>query len=241
MNNNSPTSNCQKQRPLAALLGALATMGFVSYAVYRSVVRPWHKRWGATQDEINRTLPGDDLVPDPRFSATHAVTINAPVSKVWPWIVQIGQGRGGFYSYDWIENMMGLDIHSTDRILSEYQDLTVGDIIPLAPDESVGVPVVELEKERVIVLHGDTRTGDGEATPIVKPGDYLHVSWVFFLESLDDRTTRFIERFKLDYNPSLTNRIFYHFVLEPGSFIMERKMLLGIKERAERLAAEKAS
>ena len=102
-------------------------------------------------------LPGDDLVPDAKLTATHAISINASPAQIWPWLVQIGQGRGGFYSYDWIENAMGLEIHSAKQILPECQDLKVGDLIPLS-DDGFGIPVAILEKEKSLVLMGIART-----------------------------------------------------------------------------------
>ncbi len=207
------------------LIGGFTTL-------YLMVIRPWHLKWGTRADEAQRSLPGDELVPKPQINATHAITIAAPIEQVWPWIAQIGQGRGGFYSYDFIENLMGLDIHTADRILSEYQHLKVGDLIPLAAD-GFGVPVTILEPPHILVVHGDTRTGtDG---PPMRPGDYLNVSWGWYLTQIDDHTTRFIERWRAEWGPGLLNQIIYWVFLEPGAFIMERKMLLGIKQRAERL------
>ena len=107
----------------SAALGALAAAAAAAASVYWFVVRPWHLRWGATDAEVARALPGDELVPDAKISSTHAITIRAAPAEVWPWLVQLGQGRGGFYSYDWIEDAMGLEIHSADRILPEYQEL----------------------------------------------------------------------------------------------------------------------
>lgn len=218
---------------IIAIITGLVTIT-AAIAAYILVLRPRHLRWGATDNEVDRILPGDDLVPNPRLKATHAVTVQAPPNKVWTWLVQLGQGRGGFYSYDWIENMMGLDIHTADRILPEFQTLEVGDVIPLAPD-GFGVPVAMVELERALVLHGDTRQpGSGEA-PVLRPGDYFSVSWGFYLFERPGGTTRLVERWQADWNPAFHNNLFYRVFLEPGAFIMERKMLLGIKERAESL------
>ena len=200
-------------------------------ATYLRVVRPWHLRWGTTDEEARRALPGDEFVPQPKLNATHAVTIHASRDQVWPWLVQIGQGRGGFYSYDWLEDAMGLGIHSADRVHPEFQQLKVGDSVPLAPN-GFGVPVAILEPGRALVLHGDTRT-DPSAIPGMRPGDYFHVSWGWFLEAPDDTTTRLIERWRADWNPGLQSELFMRAFLEPGAFVMERKMLLGVKERVE--------
>lgn len=216
---------------LFALFGILAAAvgAITAYIVY---IRPWHLRWGASDEELDLELPGDDLIEVPKLQATHAVTIQATPAEVWPWLVQLGQGRGGFYSYDWIENSMGLDIHTVDQIIPEYQNLEVGDVIPLAPD-SFGVPVAIVETEKALVLHGDTREdGPGEA-PVLKEGDFMAVSWGFYLFDAPDGATRLVERFRADWNEAPHNSLFYRVFLEPGSFVMERKMLLGIKERAE--------
>jgi hypothetical protein len=103
-------------RRLAALFAA--TTGS-----YLLVVRPWMRRWGATDAEFTQSLPGDDVIAHPNYAITHAVTISAPPAAVWPWLVQMGQGRGGLYSYDWLENLIGLNIHSVDRIIAELQQL----------------------------------------------------------------------------------------------------------------------
>jgi len=227
-----------KTKSFNALTGILiSSLVAIAAAIasYILVLRPRHLRWGATDEEVDRLLPGDEMVPNPRLKATHAVTVQATPNKVWPWLVQIGQGRGGFYSYDWIENMMGLDIHTADRILPEYQTLDVGEIIPLAED-GFGIPVAIVEPERALVLHGDTRKpGPGEA-PVLRPGDHFTVSWGFYLFERSDGTTRIVERWQADWNPAFHNNVFYRVFLEPGAFIMERKMLLGIKERTEALA-----
>jgi hypothetical protein len=215
----------------SAALGALAAATAAAAAVYWFVVRPWHLRWGATDAEVARALPGDELAPDARISSTHAITIQAAPAKVWPWLVQLGQGRGGFYSYDWIEDAMALEIHSADRIVPEYQELRVGDTIALAPD-AFGLPVAILEPEQAMVLHGDLRLPGG-AMPPLKPGEYLAASWGFYLIGQADGATRLVERWRADYTPTVMNAVFYRAFLEPGAFLMQRKMLLGIKARAE--------
>ena len=204
-------------------------------AIYAYVIRPWHLRWGVIDDEADRALPGDELVPHAQLYATHAVTINAPMDQIWPWLVQMGQGRGGFYSYEFIENALGADIHNTDRIVPELQDLKAGDRVPLAQG-GFGIPVVVMDTPRTLVLHGDTRT-DPDGMPGLRPGDFLNVVWGWHLEPIDDLTTRVIERWLADWNPSVQNFFFIRAFLEPGAFVMSRKMLLGIKQRAERVAA----
>ncbi len=201
-------------------------------AAYALVIRPWHLRWGTKNGEAHRPLPGDDLVSHPQLNATHAITIHAPIATVWQWLVQMGQGRGGFYSYDWIDNLMSLDMRSANRILPEFQNLKVGDKVPLAPD-GFGPTVAILEPQRALVLFGDTRL-DPDAVPVMQPGNFFAVTWGWFLEEIDANTTRLIERWRCDWSSGVGSFFFMRLFLEPGAFIMERGMLLGIKRRAEK-------
>ena len=210
----------------------LAIAGGVTYAAW---VRPWHLRWGASDEELGRHYPGDDLVPTPRLTTTHAITIGAPVADVWPWLAQLGQGRGGFYSYEWIENLMGADIHNADRILPEFQNPQVGDKVPLAKG-GLGIPIALVEPERTLVLHGDTRTAPPGEPSIARPGNFFNLTWGFYLEPRGAEASRLVERWRADWNSSPENEVYMRAFLEPGAFIMERAMLLGIQRRAESLA-----
>ena len=127
------------------------------------------------------------------------------------------------------------DIHSADRIVPELQNLKACDTLPLGPN-NFGPVVKQLEPNRVMVLYGDSRQDQKAIIPGLKPGEYIAVAWIFHVEPVNATTTRLIERFHLDYNNSPQNTVFYRAFLEPGAFIMERKMLLGIKQRAEHLA-----
>ena len=223
-----------KRSALFALAANAIGLAVGAAAIYATIIRPWHLRWGTLDDEADRALPGDELVPNAKLCATHAVSIDAPIDRVWPWLVQIGQGRGGFYNYEFIENALGTDLHNIDRILPEYQDLKVGDQVPLAQG-GFGIPVAILDVPRTLVLHGDTRL-DPNGMPGLRPGDFFNVVWAWHLEPIDHLTTRVIERWLADWNPSAQNSVFMRAFLEPGAFIMSRKMLLGIKQRAERSA-----
>jgi len=223
-----------RQRSRVSIFFAAAGLGAAAFHAYWKYLRPWHLCWGATAGETQRSYPGDELLPGAKMEATHAITIAAPPQKVWPWLVQIGQGRGGFYSYDWIENLMGLDIHTANQILPEHQELKTGDLVPLSSD-GFGIPVTLLEPEQVLVLRGDTRL-DPDAIPSMAPGDYFAATWAFYLQPLPENRTRLVERWKADWNPSLKNAFFMRLFLEPGAFLMERKMLLGIQQRAEATA-----
>ncbi len=221
---------------LPKLLSGLAAAGSALVAGYVLFFRPWHQRWGATEKEVDRPLPGDDVIRDAQVAVTHAITINAAPEVVWPWLVQMGQGRGGMYSHDWIDNLMHLQMHSADRILPQFQKLKVGDVIPLEPGGG-GPPVLLLEPNRALLVGGkiDAESEGTFRVSDVAPGAYFALTWLFFLEPIDELRTRLIERFRVDWFPrNLKNAAFIYGLLEPGSFIMERGMLLGIKKRVER-------
>ncbi len=196
---------------------ALATMVAAMSTVYLFIIRPWHVRWGATDEEVHQPMPGDDEVPHSLMTGTRAVTIRARPEEIWPWLVQIGTGRAGWYSFDWIENQMGLNVKSAKEILPELQHLAVGDSIPLGP--GIGIPVKTIEPSHFLLLVGhDPAFGD--------------ISWVFALDPLDETHTRLVSRSRVRW-PLNRGGIFWLIVTDPGSFIMMRQMLLGIKQRVE--------
>ena len=202
------------------VVGLSATAGAV--AAYILAARPRQLRWGATGEESEGPLPGDDLVENADITATRAITIRASTDQVWPWIAQLGQGRGGFYSYDFLENLVGCDIHSADRIVPEWQDLEVGDEVRFAPE--VGLAVAALEQGRSLVLRGGVPIGNTPA-----PYDS---TWAFVLRDEPDKTTRLLVRERYAYT-----RPWARLIVEPTevlSFVMSQKMLRGIKDRAER-------
>jgi hypothetical protein len=196
-------------------LGALAIAATI---VSSPLSRPWYSKWGATETEVGMSLPGDDLVPNPVLISTRAITIQAPASAVWPWLVQMGQGRGGLYSYERLENLAGCDMHNADQLIPEHQHLEVGDKIRLVPEGREPYFLVSaIEPGRAIILGGD----DPPTT------------WAFILEPIDDNTTRLIIRWRQDYEPSPGNTIGWRLVTDPITFVMERKLLQGIKTRVE--------
>jgi len=211
------------------LVGATA----IGIALLTPFLRSRRVKWGATDAEVQRSLPGDDLVTHPKWQYTNAITIEAPVTDVWPWLVQIGQGRGGWYSYEWLENLVGCDIHNANQIIQEFQHLEIGDSVRLAA-EMPGYTVAIIEPGRAIVLHADSRTGPTPVPAGTKPGDYFASTWGFFLDETGDSRTRFISRLRSDYNPRMRNRLLCGpCLVEPISTAMQRKMFLGIKQRAE--------
>lgn len=197
--------------------GRRAAVAFVATlaALYPLLRRPI-LTWGASSEEATSRLPGDELLEDADGVSTRAITIDAPAATVWPWLAQMGPSpRGGAYTYNWIENLLGLDMHSVDRVLPEFQHPEVGDTIGLGSNR---MRLEQAEPGHVLAW----RSEDGNWV------------WTFVLKE-HDGTTRLISRnrFRL---PTLVARVGM-LPMEPGSLLMERKMLHGIKSRAERLAS----
>ncbi len=186
-------------------------------------LRRYAMTWGATPEEIAMALPGDDLVKEADRTSTRSVSIDAPPEQVWPWLLQLGHQRGGFYSYDFLENLVGLGIHSAEQIEDRWQDLQVGDRINLA--EGMGLDVTILDPARALVLQG------GEL-PEEMPTPDFDFTWAFILNPAPDGSTRLVvrERYAFDsvlVSPVITAAMWI-------SALMTSKMLRGIKERAER-------
>ncbi len=200
--------------------------------VFSFYIQPWFQKWGATDEEIRATLPGDDLVPGSSVVYSRAITINASPSVVWPWLVQIGQDRGGFYSYELLENILGSDTHNADRIVPEWQHLEVGNRVRMGPKEGVWanssniVGGVVPEKYLVLITPGASQT---------RVSDVIHGNgtWSFILVPVDGKTTRLVVRGWRIESQDPVIRLLYGSVVDSGQFILERKMMVGIKERAE--------
>ncbi|MBO0883813.1 MAG: SRPBCC family protein [Mycobacterium sp.] len=194
---------------------------------YLAAVRPWVLHWGATHDEVRDELPGDEIVRRPSWRSTRAIDIAAPVEQVWPWLAQMGQDRGGLYSYDWLENLAGLEFHSADRIVPEWQTVRVGDIVRFAPRQDT-IVVTRVVPNHCLVWR------------VLNPSTHqpLDASWAFVISPIDATHTRLIQRFRFGAGPRLLGSIFYTALIEIPHFVMERKMLLGIRSRAERTHAD---
>jgi hypothetical protein len=192
------------------------------------LLRPRMLHWGASLDEISGKLEGDELIPDPVLATTRAIEIHAGREKVWPWLVQIGQGRGGFYSYDWLENLAGMDIHNTYRIIPELQSLKPGDLIPFW--RGGGVNVVMVEPPGLLVLAGTFIRPAGETGVPAAVGG----TWVFDLKGQEPNGTRLLVRARVArFQPGWLCWVMMR-ALEPMHFVMERKMMLRVKELAEK-------
>ena len=198
-----------------ALVGVAGGAGLLG--AYLRIIRPWTLRWGATDEEVGRPLPGDRLMTRPGFKATRAITITARPEHIWPWLVQLGSGRAGWYAIDGIDNA---GVPSALTIRPELQDLQVGDLVPMVVGQEIGPRVKELEPNRRMLWWD----GHGEFT------------WEWMLDPLDDQRTRLLCRVQEAYPPLWSRRMLYAVVASTGDIVMVRKQLRGIRARAERLA-----
>ena len=193
--------------------------------LYWFPIRRWMSRWGATPSDLTRVMAGDALLDNPMYSGTMAVIVNAEPEHIWPWLVQIGYRRGGLYSYDWLDRLFGfLDRPSATRILPEFQNLAVGDRIPMGQGPSW--PVAAIDPNRALVL--DMRN--------LSPFDWV---WQFGLYRVDENRTQLVSRSRVRTRSAWARLATY--AIEPAGFIMTRRMLLGLKQRAEALRAASTS
>jgi hypothetical protein len=236
---------------LAVFSAALSAV-IASTIAYFVFVRPRLRTWGLDPTEADLPLPGDDLVPQPTATETRGIIIEAPVAKVWPWLVQMGFGRAGWYSYDALDNKG----ESAESILPEYQDLKAGDIMPTHPGG--GFLVKTVETERALVLYTDTalvreqaekaRAEDKAELPTVglkMSGGLMSASfpefaasWTFFLKPIDGDRTRLVERFRAHTPGNGPATVVLGEIMGTGIILMTRKQMIGIKERVERPAIE---
>jgi hypothetical protein len=192
------------------------------HILFYPVLRGWRRRWGSTEEERAQRLPGDEFVPNPQWTYDHAILIDAPGSAVWPWLVQLGQGRGGFYSYEWLENLVGCQIHNVYEIRPELQQLRVGQTIVTHGRSGFGPPVTSIEPERALVLGGPPNERGSQST------------WAFHLLDRPDGTTRLLERGRGLAGDGLVEKLgFGPYLLDPTGFVMSKKLLRTIKRLAE--------
>ncbi|MFZ2098770.1 MAG: hypothetical protein WAV05_19220 [Anaerolineales bacterium] len=209
---------------LVILITLLAIFAVVGYFI----VRPRILHWGATSLEASRVMAGDNLISDAILVTTRAISINVGPERVWPWLAQMGQGRGGFYSYDWLENLAGLNIHSSDKIIPELQNIKPGDLIPFWRGAEVNVVVAE--PSHLLALAGTINRTKRDTAGVETVGG----TWVFALEEIKTQVTRMVVRSRVANFPPVWLSTIFMFMLELMHFIMEHKMLRRIKEQAER-------
>lgn len=229
---------------IGSAIAAASWLAFVA-------TRQWWRTWGVVPDESTKPLPGDDLVPDAQASDTRGITIEAAPDRVWPWLVQMGYGRAGWYSYDQLDQRG----RSADETVEAWQDLAVGDIVPTHPGG--GFEVAVLDPGRALVLRSDTAlvTAQAEAAEAAghgletaTPGVQLSgamlsgtpqqfaASWAFVLEPLDGGRTRFIERFRVWFGSEQPGSTLVMPLVGFGVVVMMHKQMVGLRERAERFA-----
>ena len=198
---------------------AAALVFFVLLSIAAIILlTPWMDRWGATDSELSAVLAGDELVPNPKEMVTRGITINAPPEAIYPWLLQIGAEKGGFYSYSWLEAMLFCRITNTDQINPEWQDLKPGDLVKMCPGNFGPPPylVAAIEPKHALVL------GHQE------DGKWVE-NWQFVLNPIDGNSTRLIVRSRTMMSGGLWS------IIHPSVFIMESGMMRGIKARAERI------
>jgi hypothetical protein len=185
------------------------------------------RNWGATREEAAAALPGDEFVPEPAEQNTMAVTVEAPAEDIWAWLVQMGHGRGGMYSYDWLENLIGLDIHTIDRIREEWQHLSAGDRVVVVPEGYGPMPagyaftVARVDRPRALVLR---------QAPPEHPWNGV---WSFHIVPAGESRCRLLSRARTEVPSQLGLRLATR-MGEPVTLVMTRRMLHGIRQRAER-------
>lgn len=203
---------------------------------YWEVLRPWHERWGATEEEVHAELPGDELVAEPATQSTRGITVNAPPGQVWPWVVQLGADRAGFYSYDWLENLFGLGIHSADQVIADWQQRAVGDLVYADAAGTGGWYVMHVVPSEALVLKmANVATGQPARRDEQLRWEFL---WTFVTRNPGNGTTRLLVRERVGFG-SRTTRL----LMAPVgfvSFLMTQKMMRGIKARAEAAARDAA-
>jgi hypothetical protein len=210
-----------KTSRVATALSAVAVA-----TVYLRRVEPWLRRWGATDAEVEGPLPIDDLVEPGVERTTRAITVYAPLHEVWPWLVQIGQDRAGFYSYTWLENLVGAEMRNTAMVHPEWQERFTGDTVWLASERRYhdrGRQIAALVK----VMHALVLVSPDDWDRLQR-GERARGAWGFFLEPLGDHATRFVIR-------SSGGPVGTH-LFDAIHFLMEQKMMRGLRHRAERCA-----
>ncbi|HVZ35178.1 MAG TPA: hypothetical protein VG963_22280, partial [Polyangiaceae bacterium] len=201
-------------------------------ALLAPFLRRARSHWGLDAKAAQRSYPGDELLPEPAWSWTHATEIEAPAPAVWPWLAQIGADRAGFYSYQWLENLVGCELRNAESIHPEWEVRRGQDLI-LHPDpRAPRLRVIAVERGRYFLAHAPADPGAR-----ARHETWVAASWLLYIEPLSEQRCRVISRYRVDNSDDLATRLgFGPLLVEPVGFAMDRRMLLGIKERAERAA-----
>jgi hypothetical protein len=213
---------------VVSIFAIFSSLGLIGYIWFR----PRMLAWGATPDEVNSAIVGDEMIPRPVLRSTRSMSIRTSPARVWPWLAQMGQGRGGFYSYEFLENLLGMDIHNADQIKADLISIKPGDSIPFW--RGAGIKVWQVDPPSQLVLAGTLNQ------PLDKEGEDPTVggTWVFILREIAQNETRLIVRSRVaEFKPRWFCSLLM-IVLEPLHFIMEQRMLIGIKARAERIPSQ---
>jgi hypothetical protein len=210
-------------------LGQAAIVLPGGYLTALAVTRRWHQHWGATDQEITKPLPGDDLIAACKLGSTHAITIHAPAERIWPWLAQMGyEDRAGSYSYDLFERSIGRNLYRVDP---DIPPLAPGDTMPFYPGAPMTVAVAD--PPRALVLWQVTASGKAIDPNGLWGEDYVAWSWAFVLEPVDATRTRLLVRMRVSYQPAFRWGPVMWLGVEPAHFVMGRRQLLGIRQRAE--------
>jgi hypothetical protein len=214
-------------------LGGAALIG--GCLVFQPILRPFYRRWGATEEEAARPLPGDEHTPKSTVKQTMAVTVRAPAAAIWPWLAQIGQERGGLYSYELLENLARCQMRNADHVDPAWE-LQVGDAVRLGPPGYPVYAVIAMERRRWLLMAA-AEFESCRPLPPPQPGDstYTYDTWLLYLDEQAGGTTRLISRHRLEYAPhTFSQKLMWDWSTEPIGSVMTHRMLVGIKERAEK-------
>jgi hypothetical protein len=211
---------------LRDVLGGIGGAAIMTATFLTPFLRHARNHWGLDANTAARTYPGDELIAEPRWMWTHGVEIEAPAEEVWPWVAQIGADHGGFYSYQWLENVAGCNLRNAETTHPEWE-VREGSALLLHPNMPP-LNIVKMHRGRWFLAHGPRNPGS----------PWIEATWLFFIEPLGEHRCRFISRYRVACSDDLATRLTYGAPLvEPIGFAMDRRMLLGVKERAERIAA----
>ena len=218
----------------ADIAGGIAGALGIMFDLLTPFLRPVRSHWGLTAAEAARRFVGDEYVPEPAWGWTHAIEIDAPAEKVWPWVAQLGQDKAGFYSYQGLENLAGCNIRNADAIHPEWTQLRAGSRFSLHP-KAPPLRIAHVEPGRCFVVSDLFDPSTGRAPEPERRDRWVHVSWLFLIETIGYGRSRLISRYRVAYGRSWLMRLFYGaWTIESIGFVMDRRMLLGVKQRVER-------